>query len=251
MAVEIEIVVDTISGTREFCISVPFWIYNCSFLNIAVMDGDVDVLSGRQKILGKIALEGAGSKQEQSDMVFESTLRPGLAGLETGEGQAMGKSYGRFPKRGLRIISNSPCLTTAPLHNKLPFDGLEEQLHVKNRKLDECEGILIPHIFSPVKGTEASEHRLRVRIMQPVHMDTCQSVEQLWSSPFPLNLADGTTRVTIPQAHSQGAYVFSVICTSVLGIGAGKTKTITFRPRYSVLSDMGWLLVCPYAIAWF
>ena len=52
------------------------------------MDGDVDVLSGRQKLLGKIALEGAGSKQEQSDMVFESTLRPGLAGLETGEGQA-------------------------------------------------------------------------------------------------------------------------------------------------------------------
>lgn len=232
-------VVDTVSGTREICISVPFWIYNCSYLNLAVIDGDVDVLSGRQKHLGPIAMDGASKEEEQSEMIFESTLRPGLAGLQAGEDQGVEISYGRFPKRGLNIISqhssSSPYKTTSLSHRRLCIATPREEVQDKIEKIDGSEGKLVAHMYSPVKGTEASEHRLRARVLQAAHMESPRSVEQLWSRPFSVELPDGSTTVTIPQPHNNGAYMFSVICTPALGACAGKTKTLTFRPRYTIL----------------
>lgn len=46
VVVEVEFMINMISGICEICISVFFWFYNCSFFNLVVIDGDVDVFFG-------------------------------------------------------------------------------------------------------------------------------------------------------------------------------------------------------------
>ncbi|KAG0604647.1 hypothetical protein M758_10G186100 [Ceratodon purpureus] len=220
VAAEVEFTINMISGTREICISVPFWLYNCSSFNLAVIDGDVDAFSGRQKYLAKVPTEGADKEKQQTD------IRPGLASLQTGEQQAGEISFGWFPKRGARLISQRTTSSDRKLID------CKESTSSKGENLDDYWGLLVPHMYSPVKGTESSEHRFRARVVHPVHMETRNSIEQSWSRPFSVDIPDGTTTVTVPRPQNQGAYVFSVICNPVLGSGAGKSKTVTFRPRF-------------------
>ena len=218
VAGEVEFTMNIISGTREICISVPFWLYNCSSFNLAVIDGDVDTFSGCQKYLAKVPTE-RGDKRQQTD------TRPGLASLQTGEQQAGEITFGWFPKLGERLISQRTTLSNRK------FIEVEELISSKGESFDDFSGLSVPHMYSPVKGTESSEHRLRARVVQPVDMETCNSMEQSWSRPFSLDILDGSTTVIVPRLQNQGAYVFSVICNPVLGSGAGKSKTVTFRPR--------------------
>lgn len=210
------------SGTREICISVPFWLYNCSPFDLAVIDGDVDAFSGREKYLSRVSTESSEKEKQQTD------TKPGLASLQTSELQGGEISFGWFPKRGARFISQTKVLSSS----KLITAYAQESMSSKGENLDEYWRLLVPHMYSPVKGTESSEHRLRARVVHPVHMETRNSVEQSWSRPFSVDIPDGTTTVTVPHPQKQGAYVLSVICNPVLGSGAGKSKTVTFRPRY-------------------
>jgi len=208
-----------ISGTREICISVPFWLYNCSSYNLAVIDGDVEAFSGRQKYLAKITIESSDKEKQQTD------TRPGLAILQTGEQQPEEISFGWFPKRGIRFVSQRKTLS----NRKLITADARDSMSSKGEILEDYWKLLVPHMYSPVKGTESSEHRLRARVVHPVHMETPSSIEQSWSRPFSVDIPDGSSTLTVPRP--QGAYVFSVICNPVLGSGAGKSKTVTFRPR--------------------
>lgn len=207
------------SGTREICISVPFWLYNCSSFNLAVIDGDVDAFSGGQKYLAKVPTEGAEKEIQETD------IRPGLASLQTVEEQAGEISFGWFPKRGVRLISQQTTVS-----NRKLIDS-KESMSLNGENSDGYWGLRVPHMYSPVKGTESSEHRFRARVVYPVHMETRNSIEQSWSRPFSVDIPDGSTTVTVPRPQNQGAYVFSVICNPVLGSGAGKSKTVTFRAR--------------------
>lgn len=222
VAAEVEFTINMLSGTREICISVPFWLYNCSSFNLAVIDGDVDVFSGRQKYLSKVTTESSDKEKQETD------IRPGLASLQTGEQHAGEISFGWFPERGVRLISQKKTLP----NSKLITADAHESMSPKGEILDNYWRVLVPHMYSPVKGTESSEQRLRARVVHPVHMETRTSIEQSWSRPFSVDIPDGTTTVTVPQPQKQGAYLFSVICNPVLGSGAGKSKTVTFRPRY-------------------
>lgn len=222
VAAEVEFTINLISGTREICISVPFWLYNCSSFNLAVIDGDVDAFSGRQKYLARVRTQSSDKEKQQTD------TRPGLASLQTGEQQAGELSFGWFPKRGVRFTSQRKTLSNI----RLITADAQESMSSKGENLDDYWRLLVPYMYSPVKGTESSEHRLRARVVHPVHMETRNSIEQSWSRPFSVDIPDGTTTVTVPHPQKQGAYVFSVICNPVLGSGAGKSKTVTFRPRY-------------------
>jgi len=221
VAAELEFTINMISGTREICISVPFWLYNCSSFNLAVIDGDVDAFSGRQKYLAKVTMDSCDKEKQQTD------TRPGLAILQTGEQQPEEISFGWFPERGIRFVSQRKILS----NSKLITADAQESMSLKGEILEDYWKLLVPHMYSPVKGTESSEHRLRARVVHPVHVETRNSIEQSWSRPFSVDIPDGSSTLTVPRPQKQGAYVLSVICNPVLGSGAGKSKTVTFRPR--------------------
>uniref|UniRef100_A0A7I4B673 Uncharacterized protein n=1 Tax=Physcomitrium patens TaxID=3218 RepID=A0A7I4B673_PHYPA len=227
VATEVGFIINTITGIREICISVPFWLYNCSGFDLAVIDGD-DVFFGRQKYLVKMLTEDIVKEQQKPD------LRRGLANLQTCEDQVEEICLGWFPKRAVRKFSQRP--SNYSLHtssnNALPSAESKELMLSDNVNLVDKWGLLVPQMYSPVKGTESSEHRLKVRVVRSVSMETRSTMEQSWSRPFSVDIPDGTTTVKVPHPENQGAYVFSVICNPLLGFGAGRTKTVTFRPRF-------------------
>lgn len=226
VATEVELIINTVTGIREICISVPFWLYNCSGFDLAVIDGD-DIFFGRQKYLAKMMTEDIDKQQQKPD------FRRGLANLQTCEEQVDKLSLGWFPKRGVRNISQ--CPTNFSFHtlssNASPSADAKESILSDNDNFVDKRGSLLPHMYSPVKGTESSEHRLRARVVHSVNMEIRSTMEQSWSRPFSVDIPDGITTVKVPHPENRGAYVFSVICNPVLGSGTGRTKTVTFRPR--------------------
>ncbi len=238
---KVEILVDKVSGIREIYVSVPFWIYNWSNLELAILDGDTDDLYGRQERLQPMAMKDQPLKhKEHFDAMFRS-LRPGLAGLQSScEPHEINMNYRHFPNHALPIMTpkHSHCKRShcKPSYMPYPLEDCSERVGIH----DDDGGIAIfPRMYSPVKGADASQHKLRIRVVQPLHIEQVhrESGELSWSTPFNLELPNGTTTVTIPQPHSKGAYVLSVICIPTLGRCIGKTKTISFRPRYIISTD--------------
>eukprot|EP00250_Pteridium_aquilinum_P003331 c13650_g2_i1 orf=2-889(+) len=56
--------------------------------------------------------------------------------------------------------------------------------------------------------------------------------EGRWSRPFSLIPTGGMTTVVIPVSEQEGGLILSVVSASMLGTAAGKTRTITFQPRF-------------------
>eukprot|EP00249_Psilotum_nudum_P016244 c25743_g1_i1 orf=309-3461(-) len=102
---------------------------------------------------------------------------------------------------------------------------------VDSRKVIEVEPWKA-HIYSPLKDEEASEKKMRVMAVLPQSDKSLEWHTSVWSSPFPLNPPGGMVAIVVPQPHSKGAFLLSVLSAPALGACLGKTRTITFRPRF-------------------
>ncbi|CAM6098991.1 unnamed protein product [Calypogeia fissa] len=250
---DMEIDLDLVSGARELRISAPFWLYNCSYLNLAVMDGDVDLFSGREHPLG-------GGPTNDEERVEELSLHStgsrswptSVNGLQVSLEGPKHESRDIVVKRPARLSSqlNGFSVLPRPVHfslekklgkrqegNSADSQSLNSEEEEKSVKENVNSQFLM---YSPVQGTDASELHLRLRI---VRSQLNELGEVRWSRPFLLEPPGGTTAVAIPQPEGNGAFVVAVVSAPALGSCAGKTKTITFRPRF-LLANVSKQVLC-------
>lgn len=209
------------------------------------MDGDVDLFSGREQPLG-------GGPTHDEERVEELSLHStgsrswptAVNGLQVSLEGPKNETRDTVVKRPARLSSplNRYPLLPRPVHVSLEKNsgkhrersledsqGLNSEEHGESGKGNANSQFLM---YSPVQGTDVSEFHLRVRIARSQPKDAGKEVGEVrWSRPFLLEPPGGTTAVAIPQPEGNGAFVVAVISAPALGSCAGKTKTVTFRPR--------------------
>ncbi|KAK0593755.1 hypothetical protein LWI29_009968 [Acer saccharum] len=88
-------------------------------------------------------------------------------------------------------------------------------------------------MYSPLPVSTASE--ILVRVSWCLNGCVTQNVpNSSWSGPFPLVPPSGSTSVTVPQPSSNAAFIISVTASGLTGPFAGRTRAITFQPRYVI-----------------
>lgn len=270
VSIKVEKALDAFCGSRELCLSVPFWLYNCSGLTLEAMDGDMD-----EKVDHRVVYSSYSDLKQEQLMTAKSGMAIACSDLLSTVGVDNDVTYRRGIYRENRdmpckiwnhlpcrkIISNyvvahgstsgsSGYFEDTSLGNSgfssfdgnhrwprkgdnMPFSNLEDgKIEVSGKGIDQ-----IPKfhtcMHSPAKGLQTSEATLRLRISQSKFVkDTTEG--SAWSHPFSLNPPNGSTPVLIPQPFSTGAVIISAIRTPVLGACAGRTTAITFQPRYVI-----------------
>ncbi|KAL2613042.1 hypothetical protein R1flu_024734 [Riccia fluitans] len=253
VSVKAEIIIDLVSGARELRLSCPFWLYNCSDLNLVVMDGDVDISSGlEQHLLGPrnektmnedMSLISAGSR-------FVGTISGLQVVLEAPEPDASGTVVRRvieISPRHQSFAAKPPVSRRGRVSGKQKRISGESSLGGSSEQKPSTGENLSNQMamYSPVQGTDVSEPHLRARIVpyRSNELGKKDSSEVNWSRPFLLEPPGGINIVTIPKPDTTGAYVLAMISAPALGSCAGKTKTITFRPRF-VLANVSKQALC-------
>uniref|UniRef100_F6I5I0 Vacuolar protein sorting-associated protein 13 VPS13 adaptor binding domain-containing protein n=1 Tax=Vitis vinifera TaxID=29760 RepID=F6I5I0_VITVI len=86
-------------------------------------------------------------------------------------------------------------------------------------------------MYSPNPNPSESETMVRVRRSECLVENTLNSS---WSSPFSLVPPSGSCSVLVPQPSTNAAFILSVTSSVVDGPFAGRTRAITFQPRYVI-----------------
>jgi hypothetical protein len=267
VSIKVEKALDAFCGSRELCLSVPFWLYNCSGLTLEAMDGDMD-----EKVDHRVVYSSYSDLKQEQLMTAKSGMAIACSDLLSTVGVDNDVTYRRGIYRENRdmpckIWNHLPCRkiisncvvahgstsrssgyfedTSLGISgfssfdgnhrwprkgDNMPFSNLEDgKIEVSGKGIDQ-----IPKfhtcMHSPAKGLQTSEATLRLRISQSKFVkDTTEG--SAWSHPFSLNPPNGSTPVLIPQPFSTGAVIISAIRTPVLGACAGRTTAITFQPR--------------------
>lgn len=88
-----------------------------------------------------------------------------------------------------------------------------------------------PQMYSPPGHLAATEFIIKLSAAQS-QSSTVNSQTAAWSSPFTLVPASGSTSIVVPQPCNSGAYLISATVITVSGELTGRTRVITFQPRY-------------------
>lgn len=83
-------------------------------------------------------------------------------------------------------------------------------------------------LFSPDPDSYSGEVMVKLSRHIPSVIENLQ--KQSWSAPFSLVPSTGSTSVLVPQPSKVSGYVLSV--SAVAAPFSGRTKIITFQPRY-------------------
>ncbi|EFJ34124.1 hypothetical protein SELMODRAFT_439148 [Selaginella moellendorffii] len=193
-------VTDLRSGARRLSLIVPYWIYNCSGLNLSFLDGEVDVhVAKEQSLPDTYSAGGTAAATEAQGM-------QSLIATSTGRNQS-GRMLSHLPS--CKIFT--PAAETSPAAAD-----------------SHCNDSVLPlaRIYSPTTR-EVGESKMRLRAAQLL-----ESTTPFWSQPFLLDPPGGNAPIVIPKPTGKGAYVLSITSIPAMGSCSGKTKTVTFRPRF-------------------
>ncbi|MCO5559154.1 hypothetical protein L7F22_012747 [Adiantum nelumboides] len=213
-----DILFNMMSGAREISVYVPFWIYNHTGVNLEIADS-VDLL--RKQDVGEVTQQVIAS----------------FPVLENEAGSFETKSY------GLQTVLEEPFYSENRVYTHGHFCGTAAMRSVGGGKRiiscirtqatstdgDNTKEVQ-PNMYSPAKDMDLGDSRLRARVTQDF---VCPNKSKAnWSRPFSLNPPGGMTTIVIPLSEGEGGWVLSVVSAPVLGASAGKTRTITFQPRF-------------------
>ncbi|KAH7441415.1 hypothetical protein KP509_03G037800 [Ceratopteris richardii] len=219
------------SGAREICISVPFWFYNHTGVTLGIVDGDADVhKKNHHQVMQQLIPDFSLFDQELGCFDTESV--------------------------GLNTVLSEPALSTNRLFTHGHFCGTTNMRSVGGgKKIISCipsrysssaienstKGVhgSKPFVYSPMSDTELGDNRLRARVALPCSGKgalTSHANKFSWSRPFSLNPPGGMTSIVLPVSEEEGGYIVSVVSAPVLGACAGKTRTITFQPRFVLVN---------------
>ncbi|KAJ0027885.1 hypothetical protein Pint_36533 [Pistacia integerrima] len=200
----LEKTMDAFSGFRELFIFVPFLLYNCTGFPLVVSHSAVEK-------------KGSGSTIPCCYNLFDQEPLQGK-------------------KDGLSLISSDQDTDPrAPLMDSQGSSLLKKHI-VSTRKINPHFG---KFLSKPVISSGSSEllynHQLNLRESDFTdNGDGKNMPTNSWSTPFHLVPPSGSTSVVVPQTSSNAAFIISVTASSLAGPFAGRTRAITFQPRYVI-----------------
>lgn len=257
--VTVEKTMNAFSGARELFIFVPFLLYNCTAIPLIISEC-TDEMKGTMCTMP--------SCYDVSDQKPIQGKTLGLSLLFSDQDSCVGDSHNKrlgcaFSKihtistrndcnpLSARIVSNYLTSSGSSVPNKnyyrhdlgvsdRPLDSLKNrslsitQLMLKdNGFVDKEQRNVKACIFSPHPTSASNETMVRLRWSLPGFVSGNMS-NSSWSAPFPLVPPSGSMNVLVPQLLSNGAYIISVACSAIGGQFAGRTRAITFQPRYVI-----------------
>ncbi|KAA8547313.1 hypothetical protein F0562_003823 [Nyssa sinensis] len=260
VCVTVEKVMDALSGAREICIFVPFLLYNCTGFPLIVSNSANETkghgciipscydLDEQDLLLGR--KDGLGLLSSNQDLHVTSPCNGSLRNSSSknhivSTRKNVDPHYGKFFSRPL-ILSGSSTIFHEQA-DKHDFDAQKPSLNnLKDRLSSNIQSKLVCSqieqidskrikgcMYSPNPNSSASEIMVRASRCLPEcvteNMPKCS-----WSSPFLLVPPTGSTSVLVPHPDTNAAYVISVTSNAVAGPFTGRTRTITFQPRYVI-----------------
>ncbi|ONK64446.1 uncharacterized protein A4U43_C07F26050 [Asparagus officinalis] len=261
--VTVEKVMDVFSGAREIFLYVSFLLYNCTGLTLSIVDGnhegkgtaeiipssyhlieDEYLLSGKQGIplISSGSESSAGalgvnshtiSIREKSSLHLHKLLTRHFPFPFTYR-HYRDYSSSSYPDSAVTSVSSS--VNGWPTKRLLHYSRNSEKKDVVNENHHTqiaSGGEVKPFMYCPLGHIPASV--LIVKLC--AHMPQCISGNVLcptWSSPFPLVPESGSANVVIPKPNGSGAFLISASSIPVEGELSGRTRAITFQPRYVI-----------------
>ncbi|XWS30007.1 hypothetical protein CRYUN_Cryun24cG0081100 [Craigia yunnanensis] len=249
----VEKMMDAFSGARELFIYVPFLLYNCTAFPLVIsefsneMDGTVCTLPSCYSQVNDELFQGTRdglsllfSDQRsfggapQIDSLGCSFLKDRIVSTR----KTFDPQLRRFLKNPLISFSQKQTdqhdlldqRTSNILKNRL---GSSTQLSGNNDFVEKECGMVKACIYSPHPSSAGSE--IVVCIGNYLHEHISENMPNSpWSGPFPLVPPSGSTTVLVPQPSSNVMFILSVTSSAIAGPFDGRTRAITFQPRYVI-----------------
>ncbi|CAN6484627.1 unnamed protein product [Victoria cruziana] len=261
ICVDVEKGMNAFCGAREISVSVAYLLYNCTGLAFVIVNADNKqkenayvIPSSYSLIWGKQLLDDRrGLAQVPCEQGFS-------ASIDVIDSQGVVPSY-MIPCRERPYCSrkfHKQLQTSAPLVRgekrigQLELDVIERaSLRGLARKQKTSSKLVFPevscsflndridagrkvkaHMYSSVQG-HSSSGKVVLSICMPgfTNLDVQKSN---WSSPLFLARVTGSTSIAIPQPDGNGAFIVSVTSSPISGAFAGRSRMITFQPRYVI-----------------
>lgn len=251
---------DGLCGARELCIFVPFLLYNCTGLCITVadlgheMEGctlppcdhliEMDQYIGRRR--SPILLSSKhdpNSTSSNIDNIWNVSSKNQSISFKDHDNI----HSRRFPRRNFINVDHSAGVFDHSGDSRHDFHGASSDkgkqkkttsligfpkegghksshIDIDSKRVKAC-------MYFPHSSSSASELMVRLSICLPKFF-TDNEKSSVWSSPFYLIPASGSSCVVVPQADTCGAFIVSVTSSPLSGPFSGRTRAITFQPRY-------------------
>ncbi|KAL4187276.1 hypothetical protein AMTRI_Chr09g38240 [Amborella trichopoda] len=239
----LEKTMDAFSGARRISISVPFWLYNCTGLNLTLADGDNEnkgheyfipssysLVSDEQFLAGKVGLSIVSAEVSAASQRTGNfrNIYPKKSSMPCKARYLVHLAHGCGHLGMHDTVSQQASFPNIQNKQRNPARRSENNFIVDDdsRKLKAC-------MYSPVGGFPSSELMVRLSACVPDCFNS-SSRNILWSNPFSLVPANGSNSLVIPQPGKSGAFILSVASMPFSGVLNGRTRAIIFQPRYVI-----------------
>ncbi|KAG9141648.1 hypothetical protein Leryth_015341 [Lithospermum erythrorhizon] len=248
--VNIEKIMDSLSGAREVCISVPFLLYNCTGFPLVVSDSlnetkghgftipscynldEQGMYIGRRNGLAVLS-----SNQDLHSIVVKE--KPTMASQINHilERSTEGTSV-RKPSSAFSSLLQANSITHRSDSNEILIPNSQEEYQTRSQMGLRCnsfaeskERTADAFMYSP--EADCSPNEVMVKISRGISGHVAGDVVNgPWSEPFPLVPPTGTITVLIPQPSSSQGHLVSVSASAAPFLG--KTRIISFQHRYVI-----------------
>ncbi|RDY14648.1 putative vacuolar protein sorting-associated protein 13A, partial [Mucuna pruriens] len=246
--VTVEKVMDAYSGSRELILFVPFILYNCMGFPLCVTEAAGETNGrgftipsycdvGKNETLS-YKRDGLSLLTSSHELPAEVPCNPSsymknhtISCREDGSANSIGnyhKNLGRQLNKSDSAFRNSSSgrlksMLSSTIQSTWKDSGSGNHEHEKVR----------PCIYSPCPDSSINDTFVKVSRCFPEDVKE-QLPHSLWSNPFSLLPASGSSTILVPQLTSNSAFVLAMTSNSVAEEYAGRTNAITFQPRYVI-----------------
>lgn len=212
---------DAVSGAREIFISVPFLLYNCTGFPLALS-------SSANEMKGYSCIIPSCYNLDEKNVLVEK--KDGLCLICSDQNlPATGDLFCLTPYTAQEIMSQILAKLFIPFDSSTFPPGSTSETNLNSpdlvesgrRKVTAC-------LFSPDPHSYSGEVMVKLSRYLPSVVENFP--KRSWSAPFSLVPPTGSTSVLVPQPSMVSGYVLSV--SAVAAPFSGRTKIITFQPRY-------------------
>ncbi|XP_020578400.1 uncharacterized protein LOC110023361 isoform X2 [Phalaenopsis equestris] len=227
LSVTLEKTLDASCGAREICLSVSYFLYNCTGLQLAIVDGN----QGHKGVTHVIP-----SSYQLMDQAQPEDEKEGLAFLSSMSNSFQSSLNSCSSSTGDEAMLHSQAFSSSLLV------GLNDTNHIYSSKNvgDAAKSTVYgfskrakPYMYAPQDHILASD--LLVRLAVSSTQIRAENMHILaWSSPFSLLPAGGSINVTIPKPNASSAFLVSVTSITVSEELSERTRAITFQPRFVI-----------------
>ncbi|KAI0504558.1 hypothetical protein KFK09_015510 [Dendrobium nobile] len=227
LSITLEKTLDASCGAREISLSVSYLLYNCTGLLLAIVDGNqghkgvIHVIPSSYQLMDQAQLE-----DEKHGLAFLSSQSNSFQGSLN----CCSTSTGDNAMQSLRAFTSSSMVGLNDINpiysSKKAGDAARSTVYGFSKRAK-------PYMYAPLDHIPASDLLVRLAVSSS-HISSESMHIPAWSTPFPLVPASGSINVTIPKPNAPSAFLISVTSITVAEELFGRTRAITFQPRFVI-----------------